>query len=40
MSFRTMLSLDIAFFDNTRVGELTNRLSSDSQVVQNAGIQS
>jgi len=34
--FRAIASQEIAFFDTTRTGELTNRLSSDTQVIQNA----
>ena len=34
--FAAIVQQEIAFFDTNRTGELTNRLSSDSQVVQNA----
>lgn len=34
--FKAIIKQEIAFFDETRTGELTNRLSSDTQVVQNA----
>lgn len=34
--FRAITGQEIAFFDTTRTGELTNRLSSDTQVIQNA----
>ncbi|XP_077995855.1 uncharacterized protein LOC144449221 [Glandiceps talaboti] len=34
--FKSIIKQDIAFFDTNRTGELTNRLSSDTQVVQNA----
>ena len=34
--FRAIAGQEIAFFDTTRTGELTNRLSSDTQVIQNA----
>ena len=27
---------DVAFFDETKTGELTNRLASDTQIIQNA----
>jgi ABC transporter fused permease/ATP-binding protein len=33
--FRAILSQDTAFFDHTRTGELTSRLSSDTTVLQN-----
>lgn len=36
MLFKSIIRQDIAFFDVSRTGELTNRLSSDTQVVQNA----
>jgi ABC-type multidrug transport system fused ATPase/permease subunit len=32
--FNAILKQDISFFDENRTGELTNRLSSDTQVVQ------
>ncbi|XP_053376313.1 uncharacterized protein LOC123533999 [Mercenaria mercenaria] len=34
--FGSIIKQDIAFFDTNRTGELCNRLSSDTQVVQNA----
>ncbi|CAH1801612.1 unnamed protein product [Owenia fusiformis] len=34
--FASIIKQDVAFFDTTRTGELTNRLSSDTQVLQNA----
>ncbi|XP_060564267.1 uncharacterized protein LOC132723544 [Ruditapes philippinarum] len=34
--FRSIIKQDIAFFDTNRTGELCNRLSSDTQVLQNA----
>jgi len=34
--FLAIVSQEIAFFDTTRTGELTNRLSSDTAVIQNA----
>ena len=34
--FGAIIRQDVAFFDTNRTGELTNRLSSDTQVVQNA----
>ena len=34
--FNCIVKQEIAFFDVTRTGELTNRLSSDTQVLQNA----
>ena len=34
--FLAIISQEIAFFDTTRTGELTNRLSSDTAVIQNA----
>jgi ABC transporter fused permease/ATP-binding protein len=34
--FRAIISQDIAFFDERRTGELTNRLASDTTVLQNA----
>ncbi|CAF0923345.1 unnamed protein product, partial [Didymodactylos carnosus] len=34
--FSNLTKQEIAFFDETRTGELTNRLSSDTQVLQNA----
>ncbi|XP_072024782.1 uncharacterized protein [Amphiura filiformis] len=34
--FAAIIQQDVAFFDMNRTGELTNRLSSDTQVVQNA----
>lgn len=34
--FNTILVQDIDFFDRTRTGELTNRLASDTQVLQNS----
>jgi ABC transporter fused permease/ATP-binding protein len=33
--YRALLSKDVAFFDGTRTGELTSRLSSDTTVLQN-----
>eukprot|EP01112_Ceratiomyxa_fruticulosa_P015934 TRINITY_DN4771_c0_g1_i1.p1 TRINITY_DN4771_c0_g1~~TRINITY_DN4771_c0_g1_i1.p1 ORF type:complete len:849 (-),score=128.82 TRINITY_DN4771_c0_g1_i1:171-2504(-) len=36
MVFSAMIKQEIAFFDVTRTGELTNRLASDTQVIQNA----
>ena len=33
--FSALLGQDVAFFDTTRTGELTNRLSSDTAVLQN-----
>eukprot|EP00794_Sanderia_malayensis_P014227 gene14227-15710_t len=34
--FTHIISQEVGFFDSTRTGELMNRLSSDSQVIQNA----
>jgi hypothetical protein len=34
--FASILRQEIGFFDNNRTGELTNRLASDTQVIQNA----
>ena len=34
--FESIVSQEVAFFDVTRTGELTNRLASDTQVIQNA----
>jgi ABC-type multidrug transport system fused ATPase/permease subunit len=34
--FDSIIKQEIGFFDETRTGELTNRLSSDTQVLQNA----
>ncbi|XP_014663752.1 PREDICTED: ABC transporter B family member 25-like isoform X2 [Priapulus caudatus] len=34
--FTAIIKQEIGFFDETRTGELTNRLASDTQVVQNA----
>ncbi len=34
--FDSIVKQEIGFFDDTRTGELTNRLSSDTQVLQNA----
>ncbi len=34
--FDSIVKQEVAFFDITRTGELTNRLSSDTQVLQNA----
>ncbi|CAF0728813.1 unnamed protein product [Adineta ricciae] len=34
--FDAITKQEVAFFDDTRTGELTNRLSSDTQVLQNA----
>lgn len=34
--FNSILHQEVAFFDNNRTGELINRLSSDTQVIQNA----
>jgi ABC transporter fused permease/ATP-binding protein len=34
--FRAILGQDVAFFDASRTGELTNRLASDTTVLQNA----
>ncbi len=34
--FDSIVKQEIGFFDETRTGELTNRLSSDTQVLQNA----
>ncbi|UJR33415.1 hypothetical protein I4U23_020859 [Adineta vaga] len=34
--FDSIMKQEVAFFDDTRTGELTNRLSSDTQVLQNA----
>lgn len=34
--FDAIIQQEIGFFDDTRTGELTNRLSSDTQVLQNA----
>ncbi|XP_074641098.1 ABC transporter B family member 1-like isoform X3 [Tubulanus polymorphus] len=34
--FNRVIKQDVAFFDTNRTGELTNRLSSDTQVIQNA----
>ncbi len=34
--FNSIIKQEIGFFDETRTGELTNRLSSDTQVLQNA----
>ena len=36
MLFGAIIQQEVAFFDTNRTGELTNRLSSDTQVVQNA----
>lgn len=36
MLFESIVKQEVAFFDTNRTGELTNRLSSDTQVVQNA----
>ncbi|XP_067128038.1 uncharacterized protein [Centruroides vittatus] len=33
--FSAMINQEVAFFDTNRTGELTNRLSSDTQVIQN-----
>jgi hypothetical protein len=35
--FSAILRQDIKFFDSNRTGELTSRISSDTQVIQNAG---
>lgn len=34
--FNSIVRQEVAFFDNNRTGELINRLSSDTQVIQNA----
>jgi ABC-type multidrug transport system fused ATPase/permease subunit len=34
--FDSIVKQEVGFFDETRTGELTNRLSSDTQVLQNA----
>lgn len=34
--FDSIIKQEVGFFDETRTGELTNRLSSDTQVLQNA----
>ena len=34
--FETIAKQEIAFFDSSRTGELTSRLASDTQVLQNA----
>jgi ABC transporter fused permease/ATP-binding protein len=34
--YRTILEQEVAFFDSRRTGELTSRLASDTQVLQNA----
>ena len=34
--FDAIIKQEVGFFDDTRTGELTNRLSSDTQVLQNA----
>ncbi|KAL9980932.1 hypothetical protein ACROYT_G009574 [Oculina patagonica] len=34
--FNAIMRQEVAFFDNNRTGELINRLSSDTQVIQNA----
>ena len=34
--FDSIVKQEVGFFDDTRTGELTNRLSSDTQVLQNA----
>lgn len=34
--FASVVEQEVAFFDNNRTGELINRLSSDTQVIQNA----
>ncbi|RMX48535.1 hypothetical protein pdam_00021589 [Pocillopora damicornis] len=34
--FNAIMCQEVAFFDNNRTGELINRLSSDTQVIQNA----
>ncbi len=34
--FDSIIKQEVGFFDDTRTGELTNRLSSDTQVLQNA----
>lgn len=34
--FSSIIKQDIGFFDKSRTGELTNRLASDTQVIQNA----
>jgi ABC-type multidrug transport system fused ATPase/permease subunit len=34
--FDAVVRQEIGFFDVTRTGELTNRLASDTQVIQNA----
>lgn len=34
--FNAIIKQEIGFFDDNRTGELTNRLSSDTQVLQNA----
>lgn len=36
MIFDAIIKQEVAFFDEIRTGELTNRLSSDTQVLQNA----
>lgn len=36
LALNTMMDQDIAFFDKEKTGELTNRLSSDTQVLQSA----
>lgn len=35
--FAAIVSQDISFFDTNRTGELTNRLASDTSVIQNGG---
>ena len=34
--FESIIRQEVAFFDTNRTGELTNRLASDTQVIQNA----
>lgn len=34
--FDSIIKQEVGYFDDTRTGELTNRLSSDTQVLQNA----
>lgn len=34
--YRAIVDQEVAFFDTNRTGDLTNRLSSDTQVLQNA----
>jgi ABC-type multidrug transport system fused ATPase/permease subunit len=36
MVFEVIMKQEIGFFDVTRTGELTNRLASDTQVLQSA----